>query len=210
MTIFQRRAYLLAAVFPAVLVTGCAASGSQPMRAVGNVSAASPTTTTYQSPPVSPPGTEPETPGEPYESGGPYESESPYESGSPTTSPTGTMSPSPTTTAVQTTPKGTVQGFFDALKAGSVDQVVNAFASDGLAAVAGEPTAQGTQALRTLFKSKMSSWKSATPTFEETLTATDLAFVRTTTSNEEKGRQFYILKKSGSDWKITRFMNNKP
>ncbi|MEU0567835.1 nuclear transport factor 2 family protein [Nonomuraea sp. NPDC005983] len=207
MTIFQRRAYLLAAVFPAVLVTGCAASGNGSMRAVGNVSAASPSTTTYQymSPPVSPPGTEPETPGEPYESASPYESESPYESGSPT----GTASPSPTTTAVQTTPKGTVQGFFDALKAGSVDQVVNAFASDGVAAVAGEPTAQGTQALRTVFKSKMSSMKSATPTFDETITGSDLAFVRTSTSNAEKGRQFFILKKSGSDWKIARFMNNK-
>jgi ketosteroid isomerase-like protein len=185
----QARALLLAAVVPALLVTGCAAGGND-MRLMG--AAASPM---------------------PSESGpSPYGSES--GSMSPMPSESGNMSPEPSASesasmAPMTSPRAAVQAFFDAAKAGEADKAVEAFATDGLAAAEGKPTAQGTDALTTLFKDLFKTKMIATHTFDETRMVGEVAFVRTTsTEGSEKYREFFLLKKSDGEWKIERFMNN--
>lgn len=179
---------MLAAVVPALLVTGCAAGGND-MRLMG--AAASPM---------------------PSESG-----PSPYESGnmSPMPSESGSMmSPEPSASesasmAPMTSPRAAVQAYFDAAKAGEPDKAVEAFATDGMAAAEGKPTAQGTDALTTLFKELFKAKMTATHTFDETRTIGEVAFVRTTsTEGTEKYREFFLLKKSGGEWKIERFINN--
>ena len=183
----QARALLLAAVVPALLVTGCAAGGND-MRLMG--AAASPM---------------------PSESG-----PSPYGSGdmSPMPSSRAMMSPEPSASesasmAPMTSPRAAVQAYFDGAKAGEADKAVEAFATDGMAAVQGKPTAQGTDALTTLFKELFKTKMMATHTFDETRMVGEVAFVRTTsTEGSEKYREFFLLKKSGGEWKIERFMNN--
>ncbi len=180
----QARALLLAAVVPAMLVTGCAAGGSN-MRLMGAV--ASPT-----SPPM------------PSESGPtPTESEMPTESGTMSLEPTGTE---------MTSPRAAVQAYFDAAKAGDAEKAADAFASDGMAAIAGKPTADGTEALRKLFEDEFKEKAERTHTFDETRTfGNEAAFVRTTSKEgDETYREFFLLKKSDGEWKIDLFMDNEP
>ncbi|WP_433517140.1 DUF4440 domain-containing protein [Nonomuraea sp. CA-143628] len=183
----QARALLLAAVVPALLVTGCAAGGND-MRLMG--AAASPM---------------------PSESG-PTPAESESGNMSPMPSESGNMSPEPSESASMapmTTPRAAVEAFFDAAKAGEPDKAVEAFATDGMAAVEGKPTAQGTDALTTLFKELFKAKMIATHTFDETRMMGDVALVRTTsTEGSEKYREFFVLKKSGNEWKIERYINN--
>ncbi|MCA2219950.1 nuclear transport factor 2 family protein [Nonomuraea aurantiaca] len=111
--------------------------------------------------------------------------------------------------APMTSPRAAVQAYFDAAKAGEADKAVEAFATDGMAAVEGKPTAQGTDALTTLFKELFKTKMIATHTFDEARVVDGVAFVRTTsTEGSEKYREFFILKKSGGEWKIERFINN--
>ncbi|MEU7744486.1 nuclear transport factor 2 family protein [Nonomuraea sp. NPDC049158] len=183
----QARALLLAAVVPALLVTGCAAGGND-MRLMG--AAASPM---------------------PSESG-PSPAESDTGTMSPMPSESGNMSPEPSESASMapmTTPRAAVMAFFDAAKAGEPDKAVEVFATDGMAAVEGKPTAQGTDALTTLFKELFKAKMIATHTIDETRMMGDVAFVRTTsTEGSEKYREFFLLKKSGGEWKIERYINN--
>ncbi|MEU4226074.1 nuclear transport factor 2 family protein [Nonomuraea sp. NPDC026600] len=185
----QARALLLAAVVPAMLVTGCAAGGTN-MRLTGAV--ASPT------PPM------------PSESGPtPAESETGMTSPMPTES--GTMSPEPSGTEM-TSPRAAVQAYFDAAKAGDADKAADAFTSDGMAAIAGKPTADGTEALRKLFEDEFKAKAERTHTFDETRTfGSEAAFVRTTSKEgDETYREFFLLKKADGEWKIDRFMDNEP
>lgn len=182
----QARALLLAAVVPALLVTGCAAGGNN-MRLMGAV--ASPV------PPM------------PSESG-----PTPSESGmSPMPSESGTMSPEPSGSEM-TSPRAAVQAYFDAAKAGDAGQAADAFASDGMAAIAGKPTADGTEALRKLFEDEFKAKAERTHTFDETRTfGNEAAFVRTTSKEgNETYREFFLLKKADGEWKIDLFMDNEP
>ena len=184
----QARALLLAAIVPAMLVTGCAAGGNN-MRLMGSV--ASPV------PPM------------PSESG-PTPSEG-IMSPMPSESGAGSMSPEPSGSEM-TSPRAAVQAFFDAAKAGDADKAANAFTSDGMAAMAGKPTADGTEALRKLFEEEFKAKAERTHTFDETRTfGGEAAFVRTTSKEgDETYREFFLLKKSDSEWKIDRFMDNEP
>ena len=183
----QARALLLAAVVPAMLVTGCAAGGNN-MRLMGSV--ASPV------PPM------------PSESG-PTPAESPM---SPMPSESG-MSPMPSESGSEmTSPRAAVQAYFDAAKAGDAAKAAYAFTSDGMAAIAGKPTADGTEALRKLFEDEFKAKAERTHTFDETRTfGGEAAFVRTTSKEgDETYREFFLLKKTDSEWKIDRFMDNEP
>jgi ketosteroid isomerase-like protein len=180
--ISQRRALLLAAIVPALLVAGCSAgNNTQAMKG-----AASPGTPTDM------------------------ESMSPGETD---TSPDATDEASPTDTAGGGQAQSAVQGFFSALKAGNVDQVVNSFSDDAVAAVNGQPTAEGSEAIRTLFQKQLqgNGMKQATHTIDESRTAGDTdAIVRSTSKQgSDNYRELFVLTKDGEEWKISQFMNNK-
>ncbi|GAA2216168.1 hypothetical protein GCM10009850_116370 [Nonomuraea monospora] len=181
--ISQRRALLLAAIVPALLVAGCSAgNNTQAMKG-----AASPGTPTDM------------------------DSMSPEETD---TSPDATDTASPTDTAGGGgQAQSTVQGFFSALKSGNVDQVVSSFSDDAVAAVNGQATAEGSQAIRTLFQKQLqgNGMKQATHTIDESRTAGDAdAIVRSTSKQgSDNYRELFVLTKDGEDWKISQFMNNK-
>ncbi|MFI7699054.1 YybH family protein [Nonomuraea sp. NPDC049480] len=191
--ISQCRALLLAAVVPAVLVAGCAAGGgTQAMK--GAASPATPTDT------VMPP--EETTP--------PEETDT----ASPTATDTGMETATPTDTAgMAGQARSVVQGYFDALKSGNVDQVAGAFADDAWVAMAGTPTAQGTDAIRTLYQDKLrdDGMKRATYTIEDVLPlGSENALVRATSRRGEADfRELFVLMQDGGEWKISQYMSNR-
>ncbi|MEU8244944.1 nuclear transport factor 2 family protein [Nonomuraea sp. NPDC048916] len=178
---FQRKSLLLAAVVVPALLAGCAAGGS--------------TTAMGQASP-------------------PTETTSPMPTGSEMSPvPTGSeMSPAPSESpAEQGSPKAAVQAYFEALKAGDADKAVAAYTPDGLAAIQGMETAQGTEALTKLYKDMAKGKSTATNKIEESGAAGDWAFVRATSEKDgETTREFFILKKAGGEWKIDRYMSNSP
>ncbi|TDD39376.1 nuclear transport factor 2 family protein [Nonomuraea terrae] len=166
----QRRALLLAAIVPALLVAGCSAGTTQAMQGVAS--------------PVPP--TEMESPG---------------------------MSPdmSPTDQAPATDPRTAVQNYFSALKSGNVDQVVDSFADDAVVAWDGEPTAEGTQAIRRLYQQQAEGQKEATHTIDEARTAgNENGVVRATSKQDnETHRELFVLTQDGGEWKISELMTNQ-
>ncbi|MEV4563888.1 nuclear transport factor 2 family protein [Nonomuraea sp. NPDC049419] len=169
--ISQRRALLLAAIVPALLVAGCSGN-TQAMKG-----AASPTDMDSMAPDTSP-------------------------DDSPEASPGGGQA------------ETAVQGFFDALKSGDVDQVTDTFADDAVVLLAGQPTAEGGEAIKSLFQKQLqggNGMKQATHTIDETRTAgPDDAIVRATSKQgNDNMRELFVLTKEGEEWKISQFMNNK-
>ncbi|MEU5862712.1 MULTISPECIES: nuclear transport factor 2 family protein [unclassified Nonomuraea] len=186
--IFQRRALLLAAVVPVVLVAGCS-SGSNTQAMKGEASPATPTETMM----------------------------TPTETGmeSPTATETTTETATPTGTApAATQPRAAVQNYFNALKSGDVNQIVKSFTDDAVVAMDGEATATGAQAIRTVFQQKLQDGndvKNATHTIDETRNmGSQDAFARSTSKQGDTNyREFFVLTHQGSQWLISRFMNNQ-
>jgi ketosteroid isomerase-like protein len=177
-----RRSLLLAAMVPALLTAGCAAGGTgQAMK--GAASPASPTATDDMT-----------------------------DTASPTDTGTDTGSPSPTDTSTggagDGSPRGVVEKFYSALGSGNADQIVQSFTSDAVAAVDGEQTAEGTQALRTLFQGQGEA-DGGTPTIEESQVMGKAAFVRATSGEgADEKRAFFVLEQQNGTWKIDRYMDN--
>ncbi|MFB9202786.1 YybH family protein [Nonomuraea spiralis] len=190
--ISQRRALLLAAIVPVVLVAGCSA-GSNTQAMKGEASPATPTDTMMT----------------------PSETETGMES--PTETMTGTETASPTGTATMapaTQPRAAVQNYFDALKGGNVEQVVGTFTDDAVVAMDGEATATGAQAIRTLFQKQLqdgNDLKSATHTIDETRTigGKDAIARSTSKQGDTNYRELFVLTQEGGHWLISRFMNNQ-
>ncbi|MEV4174226.1 MULTISPECIES: YybH family protein [unclassified Nonomuraea] len=184
--ISQRRALLLAAIVPALLVAGCSAgSNTQAMKG-----AASPGTPTDM------------------------DSMPPEETDTSSPEATDTGEATPTETGAGGQAQSAVQGYFNALKSGNVDQVVSSFADDGIAAVDGEATAEGSQAIRTLFQKQLqgaNDMGKATHTIDEARTAgSDDAIVRSTSKQGgDNYRELFVLTRDGGEWKIAQFMNNQ-
>ncbi|MEV4283981.1 nuclear transport factor 2 family protein [Nonomuraea bangladeshensis] len=181
--ISHRRAFLLAAVVPAMLVAGCAAgTDSQAMK--GEASPASPT------------GME-----SPMETGTGMESGSPMETGSPTG------------TAGAAQARSAVQNFFDVLKSGNVDKVVNSFSDDAVVAIAGKATATGGSAIRSLYQDqfKNKDVSKATHTIEDSRDlGQQYAVVRARSKQGgDAYRELFLLADQGGQWKITDLMTNK-
>ncbi|MEV1177228.1 nuclear transport factor 2 family protein [Nonomuraea sp. NPDC049784] len=184
--ISQRRALLLAAVVPALLVAGCAAGGNGTQAMKG---AASPATPTEE---MSPDETE---------------NESPAETGSEG------ATPSETRTGAGL-PRSAIENFFSALKSGNLDQVVSAFASTAVVELDGEATADSTQAIRSLFQKQLQGGteQQATHTVEDVRTISDKdAVVRSTSkAGSQTRRELFLLMQDSGDWKISELMNNQP
>ncbi|MED7922657.1 nuclear transport factor 2 family protein [Nonomuraea sp. LP-02] len=184
--ISHRRAFLLAAVVPALLVAGCAAgTDSQAMK--GEASPASPTGMMS-----------------PGETGTGMESESP----------TSTETGSPTGTAGAAQARSAVMNFFDALKSGNVDKVVSSFSDDAVVAIAGKATATGGSAIRSLYQEQLKNKdvSKATHTIEDSRDlGQQYAVVRARSKQGgDAYRELFLLADQGGQWKITDLMTNKP
>ncbi|WP_157382909.1 YybH family protein [Nonomuraea coxensis] len=181
--ISHRRALLLAAVLPALLVAGCAA-GTDTQAMKGAASPASPTDMT-----------------------------SPEQTGTGMESPMGTGTASPTGTAGAAQARSVVQGFFDAVKSGNVDQVVGAFSDDAVVALAGKATATGGNAIRSLFQDQLKNkdMAKATHTIEDSRDlGPQYAVVRARSKQGDNAyRELFLLADKGGQWKITDLMTNK-
>jgi len=115
-----------------------------------------------------------------------------------------------------------VQAYFDALNRGDVDAAVAVYTADGYFALQGAEDVQGTAALRTLYEGTFKAVRfNATYILNEVRVYGDEAFVRTTTDASvtvlatgqvipDRYREFFVLKRVGGQWKIDRYMNNKP
>jgi ketosteroid isomerase-like protein len=180
-----RRGILLAAIVPALLTAGCAAGGTgQAMKGAA-------------SPPTTPPDTSTGT-------GGPTDvSPPPTDTMSP--SPSGTMSP--TGGADAAAPRAVVEEFYSAMADGNTDKAVKLFTPDAVAAVDGEPTAEGAEGLRSLIQGEEDS--DGSPTIEEATAVESWAFVRATKGEgADETRAFFVLSKENGNWKIDRYMTN--
>ncbi len=128
--------------------------------------------------------------------------------------PTGDTMPSPVGTGAgesENSPRGAVQVYFAALRSGNAEQAAAAFTPDGLAAVQGSPTAEGTQALRKLYQETLAGEQAGKYQIHETRKlGDDRAFVLATSEQDGQSyREFFLLDKSGGGWKITRYMSNQ-
>jgi ketosteroid isomerase-like protein len=91
--------------------------------------------------------------------------------------------------------------------------VAKTFADDAVAAVAGQPTATGTDAIQDVFKKQIDrpgNHAQATHNIDEARMAGDNdAIVRSTSKVGDKNmRELFVVSKDGGEWKISRFMNN--
>ncbi|MFG1942688.1 hypothetical protein [Nonomuraea sp. NPDC048826] len=109
---------------------------------------------------------------------------------------------SPTGTEGASSPRAVVEQFYEALESGEADKAAKMFTSDGVAAVQGKETAEGTQALSDAFEGMQVS---GTPNIEESEAMGKGAFVSATV---DSNRGFFLLSKDGNSWKIDRFMSN--
>lgn len=133
--------------------------------------------------------------------------------------PTGpyTGSASPTATATATSagqPRGAVESYFNALKAGNVDQIVSEFAADAVVEIDGEATAEGTKAIRSLYQQQLqgaTDLVSAVHSIVDVRTVSgENAVVRSgSKQGEARFRELFLLGKVGGKWKISEFMNNQ-
>ncbi|MFI6786840.1 YybH family protein [Nonomuraea sp. NPDC050383] len=124
--------------------------------------------------------------------------------------PTESASPSESMEA-KNTPKGVVQSYFGAIKAGKVDDVVALFDNDAVVALEGAATADGTDAIRKAYQGMMTGPMSGTYTIEDTEKLGDVyALVRATSQQDSQNyREFFILEKSSNGWKIDRLISNQ-
>ncbi len=188
-TTFLRRGILLAAIVPALLTAGCAAGGTgQAMKGAA-------------SPPTAPPDTATGT-------GAPTDDMSPPATDTMSPSPTGTTSPTGGAGGADAAaPRAVVEKFYSALAAGNADEAVQLFTPDAVAAVDGEPTAEGAEGLRSLIQGQEE--RGGSPTIEEATVVDKWAFVRATSGEDaDQTRAFFILGKQNGDWKISRYMSN--
>ncbi|MGW4792671.1 YybH family protein [Nonomuraea sp. NPDC004297] len=181
--ISHRRALLLAAIVPALLVAGCSAgNNTQAMKGAANA----PTD---------------------------MDSMSPEESGMESPETTETGEATPTETGAGGEAQTAVQGFFTALKSGNLDQVVNSFSDDAMVAVNGQATAEGGTAIRTLFQKQLqgNGMGQATHKIEESrpLGDEDASVFATSKQGNDNFRELFVLMKDGGAWKISQFMSNK-
>ncbi|MEV4356108.1 nuclear transport factor 2 family protein [Nonomuraea sp. NPDC049625] len=124
-------------------------------------------------------------------------------------------SPSPTATATAAgQPRGAVESYFNALKAGNVDQIVSLFTGNAVVEIDGEATAEGTKAIRSLYQQQL---QGATDVVSAMHTIVDVrtvgaenAVVRSgSKQGDARFRELFLLGKEGGKWKISEFMNNQ-
>lgn len=113
--------------------------------------------------------------------------------------------------------------YFDALNKSNVQQAVGQYTGDGVFMPTGFPTATGTSELTTAYENVFKAIQlNVIFKVEEIVSLDDnVAFVRTQSSGtqlihansqktEELNREFFLMRKDNSVWKIARYMFNQP
>jgi uncharacterized protein (TIGR02246 family) len=118
--------------------------------------------------------------------------------------------------------QATVAAYFSALDKANLDGTMAAYTSDAVLTLQGLETAKGTAQLRKAYADAFKALRFAsTHTYDEVRVYGDEAFVRTTGGSQttvlatgqvmqERYREFFILKKVDGQWRIDRYMNNRP
>ncbi|MET0243304.1 MAG: nuclear transport factor 2 family protein [Flavitalea sp.] len=116
----------------------------------------------------------------------------------------------------------TLNSYFSSLNKSDVKNAVGSYTPDGVFIAAGSPTAIGTiqlvEAYENLFKAIQLTVE---VTIDEVIIQDSIAFVRTHSNGNTlihatgdnipaKSREFFLLRKIDSDWKIARYMFNEP
>lgn len=118
--------------------------------------------------------------------------------------------------------KETVSNYFKYLYETDTDAIINLYSENAVLMPADLPTAKGKGELNFAYKQTFGAIKfvSADIDYDEVSVSGDVAIVRTTSEvnlimiNENqdvrsKMREFFILNKENSDWKISRYMFNR-
>ena len=118
--------------------------------------------------------------------------------------------------------QGVVAGYFSALDKSDLDGAIVAYTPDAVLTLQGLDTAKGTAQLRKVYADAFKALRfTSTHTYDEVRVYGDQAFVRTTSGSQttvlasgevmqEQYREFFILKKVDGQWRIDRYMNNRP
>src|SRR6059036_1695556 len=115
-----------------------------------------------------------------------------------------------------------VAAYFNALDKSDLDGAIEAYTPDAVLAMQGLETARGTAQLRKVYVDAFKVLRFASiHTYDEVRVYGDEAFVRTTSGSQttvlatgevmqERYREFFILKKVDGQWRIDRYVNNRP
>ena len=123
---------------------------------------------------------------------------------------------------VKASVQAAVAAYFSALDKSDLDGAIAAYTPDAVLTLQGLETAIGTAQLRKVYADAFKALRFAsTHTYDEVRVYGDEAFVRTTSGSQtmvlatgevmqERYREFFILKKVDGQWRIDRYMNNRP
>ena len=118
--------------------------------------------------------------------------------------------------------QATVAAYSSALDKADLDGTIATYTSDAVLTLQGLETAKGTAQVRKAYADAFKALRFAsTHTYDEVRVYGDEAFVRTTSGSQttvlatgqvmqERYREFFILKKVDGQWRIDRYMNNRP
>ncbi len=117
--------------------------------------------------------------------------------------------------------EATLMNYEVVLNASDVDGILALYAEDGVFMPTEAPTAAGKEQVRAAYEHVLGSIKlDIAFTIDEIVQSGDFAFARTVSRGEvtilaegvtppEENRELFVLKKTGDDWKIARYMFNK-
>ena len=116
----------------------------------------------------------------------------------------------------------TLNTYFGSLNASDVRTAVGAYTRDGVFMPTKLPTATGTEQLVGAYENVFKAIQlNVTLTIEEIIVRDDIAFARTLSKGTtlirasgetvpEENREFFLMKKENAEWKIARYMFNRP
>ncbi len=116
----------------------------------------------------------------------------------------------------------TLNNYFASLNVSDVKTAVGSYTTDGVFMPTNLPTATGTTQLVTAYENVFKAIQlNVTVKIEEIIIKDDIAFARTLSNGTtlihatgetipEENREFFLLRKDGGEWKIARYMFNKP
>ena len=116
----------------------------------------------------------------------------------------------------------TLNIYFGSLNASNVNAAVGSYSADGVFMPARFPTATGTNQLVIAYTNVFEAIQlNVAVKIEEIIIRDDIAFARTLSNGTtlihatgettpEENREFFLLRKENSEWKIARYMFNQP
>ena len=123
----------------------------------------------------------------------------------------------------ETAIKNVIKNYEKVLNSSDVNGVLAVYTEDGVFMPAGNPTAEGLEQIKTAYEHVFQALDlNVVFNFDEIVQKGDLALVRTlskgsvkmldknVTINDAVHREMFVLRKTGDQWKIARYMFNQP